>query len=841
MLNRHSKRNWAGKGNPKVRHLPVPTFFLCILASLPAGAATTNWVDGTAYGTNYAALANAGSIVSKADGSGSLIIGSTSTTNITLGHTIDGFIAITNRSGNFSIAAGTATLKSPDYAVLAIEGGTNTITGGHFIGTTGSGGNFPPIPGQSQSGGSSISAMGGLLVNGTATVIGSEFAGAAGQNGFKLEGSSLTISNGVFRGGSAGTSGFGGSALWASDNSTVTIFGGSFTGGVGNTAFYLKDSDVTVHGGNFIGNVGGNPANLIAGDGLFSELTSATNNHVSLYGGTFSSLAFYGVDNSIQHFLAGTNLVVQNGIIQNGGTVVIDNQHNAALQQITLQAGRMEFDRDFTLGSNGVFNLFRGDLVAASNLVFGTDSKLTFVMSNGFAKVTADTATFQSNSTMQVYISSVGLAKGTNNLTLLETGNGISVETNAADTANFKSTVDPTLSTDWLIPFSDVVISNGTLQIQLFVNSWGDAWGADGQLLQLADELQTLDDGTMAAIVSAYGQEGSKTITEQTYFTTMNTFLVALQGLDAAVGQSASRGTEFRELLKLPAGAKGPETAPGNDWRGWAKYYGQFLNHYADGLNPEYDATLHGGVIGADRSFGNLLIGLSGGAGNYRITALNDAEDNMNAFHGALYGTYGAERAYLDAGIAYGHNTVETKTGGPFLLEGAFDAQVMSAYLGGGYDLVDTKGGTVFTPVASIQYSTYQQDAYSETSANAVPRNIDAFDADSLRSSIGLNVSMLNTMALETFGFKFEGRFHWLHESNPEPGNMDFRLDGGTEAYQLAYPSLDEEVYRAGFGLSCFNTMRHKPKNILLRLDFDELFGQDFNSHNLSAKVIYAF
>ncbi|MCF7863840.1 MAG: autotransporter outer membrane beta-barrel domain-containing protein, partial [Kiritimatiellales bacterium] len=691
MLNRHSKRNWAGKGSLKVKHLAVPTFFLCILAGLPAGA-VTNWVDGTAYGTNYSALAHAGSIASKADGSGSLIIGSSSTTNLSLGHAINGFIAVTNRANSFSIAASNATLKSSDYAVLAIVGGTNTITGGHFIGTTGTGGSFPPLPNQTQTTNANGSAaMGGLIANSTATIIGSEFAGAAGQNGLMVQGSSLVISNGIFRGGDAGDSGYGGSGLRATDASTVTIYDGSFTGKVGNTAFYLKDSNATVYDGTFVGNVGGSAAMPVAGDGLFSILSGATTNHVTLYGGDFSSLAFYGATGSVQHFLAGTNLVVHNGIIQNGGTVVIDNQNNAALQEITLADGRMEFDRDFTLGSNGVFNLFHGQLAAASNLVFASDSSLNFVVSNGYAQITADTATFQSNSTIQVYASSVGLATGTNNIDVLVANTGIFVDagsvTNPATTAIFGSNVNTTVTTDWLTLYNGYSIEGGnTLRFQLIAQTWGSAWATDGQPKDLANELQTLDDGTMAAIVSPMNSASFKAAIEETYFTTMNTFQTALQGLNAAVGQSASRGTEFRELLKLPTGAKGPEeTTSGNDWRGWGKYYGQFLSHDADGLNQKYDATLHGGVIGADHSFGNLLIGLSGGAGNYHITGQDNAEERINAYHGSLYGTYGAEHAYLDTGIAYGFNQVESQTSDPFILNGDFNAQVLSAYLGGGY------------------------------------------------------------------------------------------------------------------------------------------------------------
>ena len=169
------------------------------------------------------------------------------------------------------------------------------------------------------------------------------------------------------------------------------------------------------------------------------------------------------------------------------------------------------------------------------------------------------------------------------------------------------------------------------------------------------------------------------------------------------------------------------------------------------------------------------------------------------------------------------------------------DAQLLSAYFGGGYDLIDTKGGTVFTPEASIQYTTYDQDSYTETGTTAVPRKFDSFDADSLRSSLGMNMSMLSTTKLETFGYKIDTRFHWMHEFNADPDDLEFRLEGGSFGYQLAYPELDEDLFRAGIGMTFFNTERQKPKNVLLRFDFDELFGDGFNSHNISAKVVYAF
>jgi len=76
----------------RVVHALVPALFLC-LAPLCNGV--TNWVSGSAYGTNYTALATAGSISSKINADGSLVIGHAGTTNLTLSHAISGFISIT--------------------------------------------------------------------------------------------------------------------------------------------------------------------------------------------------------------------------------------------------------------------------------------------------------------------------------------------------------------------------------------------------------------------------------------------------------------------------------------------------------------------------------------------------------------------------------------------------------------------------------------------------------------------------------------------------------------------------------------------------------------------------
>jgi outer membrane autotransporter protein len=475
-----------------------------------------------------------------------------------------------------------------------------------------------------------------------------------------------------------------------------------------------------------------------------------------------------------------------------------------------------------------------------NDYTLSSDGTLKFiVITNSYGSLTADTASFESNATINVDATAAGFNSGTTNILLVSTTNGII----SLQTTNL------TASTRGRIELADAYVDTGgsNLIFEFTTQALKDYWSATGVFGEFSEELDSLATTEMYEIIDLINDpEISSRAVEQTYFTTFNTFQTAINGIRTAVGQSVARATELRDQKRTaPRGARGPRRRrgqqPESQIRGWGKYYGSYYTRSDSGRYPSYESGLHGGVLGIDASTGKLIIGISGGASRYETTFNNDARENTTATHGSLYGTYVAERGYIDAGIAYGINQVETRTANPFRLDGDFDAQVANFYLGGGYDLTDTRGGTVFTPEASIQYAMYKQDGYTETGTAAVPRMFDEFDADSLLSSIGINVAMQERKAMKTVAFQLDGRLHWMHEFNADPSNINFKLVGGDNSYPINYPSLDEEIYRIGVGCSFFNTSRRKPKNVVFRVDFDELFGDGFNSHNLSAKLIYAF
>lgn len=861
MLRTNLKPHHGTVVNTKAKRIGALAFFSLLTATLSV-TAQTNWVDGTAYGTND--LSTAASIASVENGPGSLAIGFSGTTNLTLGHNIEGFIMVSNRIDGFSIEAGSGSVTGSQSAVLIVMGGTNlAINGGAFVGTTGEGGiDLPPLPGQSgQTNTESSAAMGGIMYQvADVQISGTTFSGTTfnpdsststgtdglmllesgwvvisngiltGGNGGDVDGGTSTggdalhveysfveIAGGTYAGGSAGAAAAstGGSALYAID-STIEIGGDAdFTGGTNAAALHAKNSDLTINSGTFQGGSYGTNDYF----GLVSYVDSAQSNNIALNGGTFNSIDFAG--SGIQFLTTGTNLQVNGYVVLDDGTLIVDNATSTPFQNLWIRDGDFQFLNDYTLLSEGI-------------LAFQ-------VVTNSHGTLSAETVTFESNSTVHVDASLASFDVGTNTITLVSANSGIYVSTNAATSTNLEENVTLTATTAGRISFTGVQVVSNSIVFQFNTRSLSDYLGATGTFGEFIDELETLlPDGMDTTINQINDPSTAGALLEETYFTTFNNFQTALQGMRAAVGQSLSRGSEFRDQLKLlPPGAKGPERK--NKLRGWAKYYGHYFSHDEQQLNPGYDTVLQGGVAGIDTSIGNLLVGICGGSSFYNISYGGNAESDTEAYHGSLYGTYGMDRGYIDAGIAYGLSQVDTRTAEPFRLDGSFDAEMAGVWLGGGYDLIDIGGETVFTPEASIQYTTYEQDAYVEKSTTAVPRAIDGFDADSLLSSIGMNVSMLNSKKQDTFGYKADLRVHWLHEFNPDPSDMTFMLQGGSDSYPLTYPALDEDLFRIGFGCAFFNKLRYQPRNVMLRIDFDELFGDGFNSHNLSAKVVYAF
>lgn len=734
------------------------------------------------------------------------------------------------------------------------------------------------------------------IVNGTFNGgdAGNSTTNTFGGDGAALFSASVLITNGTFTGGDSGEAtaySYGGHGLYATNSTFVEIVNGTFNGGdavnatnaAAGLGLFTTDTQLTIQNGTFSGGiVESNEAAasvavyardsriwIMGGDynkdslnpiGLVSEVTEGNSETITLDGGNFRAIAFTGAGN--QTLRVDEELKISDFIVVYDGTLNVENnreEYNQLFQTNFIQGGQVTFSEDFILGNEGYIQIETNALGVRSlqNIELLSDSTvLLFADEQGLVSGSLEADQFFLQEGANVLINTTNLYTLSDGTTITST---VMRATSASDgfylmdtneqsvAANSTNLIDSgifNVESERLIGVSAVELNNNQLDLIISSKSLRDYFNATGSFGVLADELNQNEAFRLIVNNASGNNEYLTKRAQRTYLTVPNTYQAILKGAHTATGQTGGRCTEFRDELSLPspAGAAGPHRS--NEMRGWIKYYGQLYSRDDDGLNAAYESSINGFSIGIDRSFDNLLLGVSGGSGFYNITGQEiDFDSDISAYHGAFYGTYGGDWAFLDFGLAYGHNEVETQTAEPFVVKGDFQARTFSAHVGAGYDLVDDEGSTVFTPEASLQYTYYVQDSYSERGEDeTVPRNFDEFSATSLRSSLGINVSMLERINRKSIGIKVDGRVHWLHEFNADPGNINFNLEGGTDAtYQLAAPALDENIYRIGVGCTFFNTMRGKPKNVLFRADFDELFGDGFNSHNLTAKVVYAF
>lgn len=891
-----------------------------LYASAQSGSNT--W-SGTAFDTN--SLATATTITSISDGEATLNVGYSGTSQIILTNALSGHLLVNRSATPLTIHGDGGSVSKTLTEALALFNGNNVLlAGGSYTGGLArSSSSGPPTPisehravwvdratltlsNTTVVGGTTDNTYGNtgayglqltdstLYVSGSNTLVQGGDSGslgsAAGGHAIFASYSGLNITNGTFAGGSCqNNSGGNGSAIYAINNSSITILDGSFMGGeyagpnttnapIGGSALTLQDnSQATLYGGTYKAGSRGvtfdlldSSLSLLGGNVTNGSLVShATTNAlplINLQAGAYTSLVFSGSADAMQTLTTGTAVTHAGALSLSGGQLTVTNQLHDQFDSVIAENGSLKFTQAFTLRDGGTIDLKQAQkdaefwiltLDSGSLLDAGTNTLNTTVFSqqngatnrftiaqNGHTHIATQTAYFNTNAVLQIHAEDLGLiGSQTNTTTLLSTTVSNLFFTTASSTnlAAGQMAAETTTNTSERLRLIDVqVVDAQYINARFRARALKEFWGLTNNpvMESLADELDDLGSTNFVNTIDSMAAEDSLAAAETAYFSIPNTFQTVLQGQQAAVGQAISRGGDFRELLdmELP-GPNGPTVE--EQWNGWAKYYGQLYNRIDD-EQPEYDTVLHGGVIGIDRAFGPLLIGIMGGAG------ATDSQDTYGAtalstqYHGGIYSTIGNTKRYVEMGVAYGHHSVDTKTS-TFLLEGEFDANMVSYYSAMGYGMEAAALGLIITPEVGLHYADYEQDAYTETSVNAVGRVFPKFEADSLQSKLGLNIAMLNPKVFEEFSVKPEFRFHWMHEYNPEPDAQSFHLVGGNTHYDIQYPWLDEDHYRVGFGM-VFRNPPKLPQNVMFRVDFDERFNPGkFYSHQLSGKILVSF
>lgn len=306
--------------------------------------------------------------------------------------------------------------------------------------------------------------------------------------------------------------------------------------------------------------------------------------------------------------------------------------------------------------------------------------------------------------------------------------------------------------------------------------------------------------------------------------------------------QLAARGTEYRSMNGFasskpslskqaqPTGVAGPDGSSEKTMQGWIRAYGAKGSADKSGNFAEYDSGTWGTVIGIDKSFGNILVGLAGGMSKTDIDGAYSAD--IDNYHGSIYSTYGGEQVFIDVALTYGQGDIdETSATGT----SSYDSDFMSAYLGGGMRF-EIKEKAALTPEASLLATVYQQDGFDRSGSWGFASAQD-YESSSYLSSLGFSLSTIHQLDWKSLAFLPEVRLHWLHEWNADQDSFMYNVNG-IGFLPFAVRSRDEDTARFGLGLDMWSW---KNENIKLELDYDGLISDTYKENIVSGKVTVKF
>ncbi len=413
-------------------------------------------------------------------------------------------------------------------------------------------------------------------------------------------------------------------------------------------------------------------------------------------------------------------------------------------------------------------------------------------------------------------------------------------ETNALSGLNIRTLVDRVLTTNGLPKESKEGVEFAFVRRSI-VDSGGATDGSDlGDVLDEIDDMSEEDEGAGDMInaldESGLSEEELGDLMEQLYARRMNVENAVNKGRNAAFQQMRIRAEAMRggSSGAAPAGAAGPHAAD-QDLRGWIKGYATRADKDLAGAISQ-DIDVNGTLIGFDKTFGPLLLGVAGGYAQTDLAQTDGDRNDVTTRYGMLYAAMGTNDWFANMSLFYGMNSVDYRSGTSVLgwLEADYDSTSYAIYLGGGKEI--QKDAWLITPEASMTLGYYEQDAYVERAiGDIVPKSVEAYAAWSYQTSLGLSLAYLKEFDNGVV-LKPEVRAYWLHEFDADERRMDYTLVGGTQSHSFTAQAADEDMLELGAGLSV-----KLGDSLELRADVDMQIGESYEGITGSGRIAYEF
>ncbi len=457
----------------------------------------------------------------------------------------------------------------------------------------------------------------------------------------------------------------------------------------------------------------------------------------------------------------------------------------------------------------------------------------------------AGTADFASGATLSVYNDGIG-KDDTNLVQNVVVAGELTIDEQAASTGLLLDSL--TIETNQRLGFNITVSNAKTIVLDNFiVRSLGEAAGLEGQLLEVADEIELLaglgntnaqnmisildkNPATAGQIMdNNYGEKMSSSPAHNTI--NLGVQSVAEQLTKRADNTRARMGAAHAGR-STPTGAQGPHMED-QQLQGWITGFKTWADRSADDGFDSYDGSINGFLVGADLSVAKgLLFGVAGGAANATMDKNNGGSSDTSTKFGTLYGSAGTRDWFADASLIYGQSSVDTSLGAVLGTSADYDAENVAVYLGGGKEI--TGDYLIITPQGSLLGNYYSQDGYVETSAGGLPRRVDSMDTFYLQSAIGCSMGLYTAMG--DIILKPELRAFWLHEFNAKEEDVAYSIIGGTGSYNMQLQAPESDIIKLGGGVSA-----KLGEYLEVRADLDARMAGSYSDYTMLGSIRYQF
>ncbi len=321
---------------------------------------------------------------------------------------------------------------------------------------------------------------------------------------------------------------------------------------------------------------------------------------------------------------------------------------------------------------------------------------------------------------------------------------------------------------------------------------------------------------------------------------------ISMQNQQQVANVIAQRSNEVRaksgfasasKQLRLPNGVAGP-SQPYTQIQGWIRGYQSSTSRDKTSLFTGYDADTSGTIIGIDKRYGRLLIGLSAGTASSQIDGGTTYGSSIDSIQMGVYASIGSEKSYFD--FAYTQSDMDHDVNNKVLsnVNESYSSTLNSFYVGVGQSIHLNKQFKI-TPEASLLISTYDQDAYQRSGVYAGDtKQISSYSTDSQMLGLGATLSTKNQIDWFNRGLAVfpEFRFHWLRELNPDLDDIRYTSSLGSETLNIR--SREETLFKMGVGLDFWSWHFYATK---FQLNYDLTTGESYQKHLVSGKVRLTF